>query len=383
MLPNPRPNSTTRLFTMKSLTMKPRSFRALVLALGLCALPLAAQVARADMNDDGMGSTPVTRPTNDKVKAVGLKTAVVAATDTGGDEDVALRALKAAHIALARETGYVLMPANRVAKALQDNGTRWPFLPRDYPTIKKKLDKADRALAVTVSPVNGANDTYSALVELYDLQTGGLVGRGEGTYTANADSLPLVKNSQMQTTTTTTNSTALTGTFEVPSGTAPAPVGDVTIPVTTVTSSNVTAETDARFLAVDGAILHAVAQMNEPASIRGVIVSLPGGYTTRISKGLMHGIRNGARIEYTFNGQTIAYGTAIDVGPGESLATVAPERAFPLLTINGDFKTVSNPVAGAMGKSRDEIEEKEFSKFENQFGLGAGLAGLAYLLFAL
>jgi hypothetical protein len=317
---------------------------------------------------------------NGKVKAVGLKTAVVAATDTGGDEQVALRALKAANIALARTRGYVIIPADRVAKALQENDTRWPFLPRDYPGIKKKLDKADRALAVTVSPLPGADTTYSALVEMYDLSTGGLVGRGEGTFTPGADSLPLVST---KTTTTTTNTTALTGTFEVPAGTAPAPVSDVMAPTTTVTTTNVATETDARFLAVDGAILRAVEQMNEPATLRGVIVSLPGGYTARLSKGAMHGLRNGARIEYTFRGQTIAYGTAFDVGPGESLATVAPERAFPLLNVNGDFHTVSNPVIGAMGKSRDYISDREFSRFETEFGLGAGIAGLAYLLFVL
>jgi hypothetical protein len=357
--------------------MKSRSFRALAVALGLCTLPLAAQIAHADMND--AGSTPVTKPMNGQVKAVGLKTAVVAATDTGGDEEVALRALKAANIALARTRGYVIIPADRVAKTLQENGTRWPFLPRDYPNIKKKLDKADRVLAVTVSPVSGANPTYSALVELYDLNTGGLVGRGEGTYTAGADSRPLVGN----TVTTTTDTTALTGSFAVPAGTAPAPVSDVMAPTTTTVTTEAATETDSRFLAVDGAILHAVEQMNEPATLNGIIVSLPGGYTARLSKGLMHGLRNGARVEYTFRGQTIAYGSIVDVGKGESIATVAPERAFPLLSINGEFHTVSNPVAGAMGKSRDEIEDREFSKFEKEFGLGAGLAGLAYLLFTL
>lgn len=375
MLPNAHPDSTSRPFALTS-----RSLRALALTLGLCALPLAAQIAHADMND-GMGSTPITQPAHGKIKAVGLKTAIVAATDTGGDEDIALRALKAANIALGRERGYVIVPANRVAKSLQENGTRWPFLPRDYPNIKKKLDKADRALTVTVSPVNGTNATYSALVELYDLNTGGLVGRGESTYTANPDAMPLANNTTTKT--TTVDTTALTATFQVPAGTAPAPVSDAMAPTTIITATNAGSQTDSRFLAVDGAILRAIAQMNEPAAISGIIVSLPGGYNARLSKGIMHGIRNGARIEYTFGGQTIAYGTVIDAGKGESIATVAPERAFPLLTINGDFKTVSNPVAGAMGKSRDEIEDKEFSKFEKEFGLGASLAGLAYLLFAL
>lgn len=378
MLPNARFDLKSRPVTMKS-----RSFRALAMALGLCALPLAAQIAHADMND--AGSTPITTPTNGKVKAVGLKTAVVAATDAGGDEDVALRALKAANIALARTRGYVIMPADRVAKSLRENNTRWPFLPRDYPSIKKKLDKSDRVLAVTVSPVSGANATYSALVEMYDLNNGGLVGRGEGTYTASAGSMPLADGSMTKTTVTRSDASTLTGTFEVPAGTAPAPVSDAMAPTTTysTTTTSMAAETDPRFLAVDGAVLRAVEQMNEPATLNGIIVSLPGGYTARLSKGAMHGLRNGARIEYTFRGQTIAYGTLIDVGPGESLATVAPERAFPLLTINGDFHTVSNPVLGVMGKSRDEINDREFRKFEGEFGLGAGVAGLAYLLFAL
>ncbi len=375
MLPNARFDSNSSPFTMKS-----RSFRALTMALGLCALPLTAQIAHADTYQ-GEESPTITRPKHGTPKTVGLKTAVVAATDAGGDEEIALRALRAANIALGRERGYIIVAPNRVAKALQENGTRWPFLPRDYPNIKKKLDKADRVLAVTVSPVSGANATYSALVEMYDLNNRGLVGRGEGTYTAGGDSTPLASGSMTKT--TTIDTAALTGTFEVPAGTAPAPASDDMEPTTIVTRTNLASETDSRFLAVDGAVLRAIQQMNEPATLNGVIVSLPGGYTTRLSKGAMHGLRQGARIEYTFRGQTIAYGTLVDVGPGESLATVAPERAFPLLTVNGDFHTVSNPILGVMGKSRDEISDREFSKFEKEFGLGAGLAGLAYLLFAL
>lgn len=349
------------------------------LALGLCLVPLAGQAVFADATIN----TSITTPTSTTIKAQGLKTAVVAATDTGGDADIALRALKAAHVAMARSTGYVVIPANKVAKALQESGTRWPFTPRQFPDVRKKLDKADRALAVTVTPGAGTTATYSAVVELYDLNSGGLVGRGESTYTASADALPLVGDSAVASTTTTVSSAPVLGSFPVPEGTAgPAPAVDAT--VTTVIDAPVAADvstTDLRFLAVDGAILRAVAQMNEPAEINGIIVSMPGGYTTRLSKGTAHGLRNGARLEYTVGGRTIAYGTVIDVGKGESLATVAPERAFSLLAVNGTFRTVTNPVHGAAGRTREEIDEREWKKFETEFGLGAGIAGLAYLLF--
>lgn len=46
MLPNARPDSISRPSTMKS-----RSFRALIVALGLCALPLSTTFAHADTKD--------------------------------------------------------------------------------------------------------------------------------------------------------------------------------------------------------------------------------------------------------------------------------------------------------------------------------------------
>ena len=63
------------------------------------------------------------------------------------------------------------------------------------------------------------------------------------------------------------------------------------------------------------------------------------------------------------------------------MATVAPERAFPLIEVNGEFRTVSNPVKGTSGKSREEFDNKEWSKFENQFGLAAGILGVGYLIY--
>ena len=334
-------------------------------------MPLAC--ATNAFADDSMQYT-TSSTTN--IKAQGIRTAVVAATDTGGDQDIALRALKAATIALGGTQGYIVMPGNEVAKSLQSSNLRWPFVPRQYPEVKKKLGKADRVIAVTVSPAEGAN-TYSAVVEMFDTNNGGLVGRGEGTYTATADSAPLVGTGMMSVPAANSSESVL-GSFPVPAGTAVTTPDNTPVPIVSIGNA---LNTDARFLAVDGAILRAMAQMNEPAEIDGIVVSLPGGYLARLSKGEMHGLRNGARIEYTVGGRTIAYGTAVDVGKGETLATVAPERAFPLLEINGEFRSVNNPAKGIAGKTREEFDEKEWKKFEGQFGLAAGVAALGYLLF--
>jgi len=342
------------------------------LALGVCALSLSGASAFAQ---DTM-QMQYTGPSQTEIKGLGIKTAVVAATDTGGDKDIALRALKAATIALGRTQGYLVMPASEVAKSLQSSNLRWPFVPRQYPEVKKKLGKADRVVSVSVSPVAGTPDTYSALVEMFDTNNGGLVGRGEGTYTATADSRSLLGSAN--TTTVVSASTPVLGSFPVPAGTVVADAPDGSTPVTTVSTSS---GTDIRFLAVDGAILRALGQMNEPAAIDGVVVSLPGGYLARLSKGEMHGLRNGARIEYTVGGRTIAYGTAVDVGKGETLATVAPERAFPLLEINGEFRSINNPPRGSAGKTREEFDAAEWNKFEKQFGLAAGVAAVGYLIY--
>ena len=63
-------------------------------ALGVSLLPMPAAFAQHSMQYSNSSTT--------KIQAQGIKTAVVAATDTGGDQDIALRALKAATIALGR-----------------------------------------------------------------------------------------------------------------------------------------------------------------------------------------------------------------------------------------------------------------------------------------
>ena len=140
-------------------------------ALSVCILPVIGTGAFAQdatqMQYAGQSKT--------EIKGVGIKTAVVAATDTGGDSDIALRALKAATIALGRTQGYSVMPANEVAKSLKSSNLRWPFVPRQYPEVKKKLNKADRVAeaATFARPIQAARGIDTVIVNGEAVWTGG------------------------------------------------------------------------------------------------------------------------------------------------------------------------------------------------------------------
>ncbi|MEO6908113.1 MAG: hypothetical protein ABI210_09515 [Abditibacteriaceae bacterium] len=262
---------------------------------------------------------------------LGLKVAVVAASDVSGNKDTALRALQAANIGLERQPGYIVVDPQDVAKSLQSANLHWPFAPKQYPGIRKKLDGADRVLSISVSPQPGSNAAYNAVAELYDTQTGGIVGRGQSLYTVFS-SAPDAKN------------------------------------------------TDPQMRAVDGAVLEAIADMSKPAVLNGVVLNHQDDYRVRISMGSYNGLRNGSRIEYVADGKAFAYGTVISLGTGDSIATVAPESAYGQVQANTQFRTADIPPAGLMGLSEAEISKKEFDKFSKQFAFGAALATVAYLI---
>jgi hypothetical protein len=291
--------------------------------VALAVMPLAA-VAHADV------ASPVTTPRVEK-QAIGLKVAVVAATDTSGNEDAALRALQAANIGLERQPGYRVANPQAVAKALKAARLQWPFAPKQYPDVRKKLEGTDRVLSICVTPQLGTNATYEAVAELYDTKTGGLVGRGQSLYTVSPPSTD-AKN------------------------------------------------TDSQMRAVDGAVLGAIADMSKPAVLNGVVISRPEGYQVRISLGALGGLRNGSRLEYLDHGQPFAYGTVIDLGDGDSIATVAPESAVGKVQINTPFRTAEIPPFGLKGMSEREISKKEFDEFSKDFAIDSALATIVYLI---
>jgi hypothetical protein len=167
------------------------STRLSLVAIGLAASGLAfALAARPAFADETRSAGTVTVTPGGRTMRTGLRTAVVSATDTSGDAAIANAALLAANVALNRVPGYVAIPAADVAKAFSKVGMSDRLDSADIAAIGKS-SKAKRALMVTVTS-GDANDTsaaYSAVVEMFDAQTGGLIGRGEGTFTATAEAV--------------------------------------------------------------------------------------------------------------------------------------------------------------------------------------------------
>lgn len=274
----------------------------------------------------------------------GMSVAVIAATDSSGDVDMARRALVAANNTITHWPGYAAIAPGNVANALSRLNIHGELVGPDYVNIGKKL-KAQRLLTITLQPGqlgdNSAN--YTAIAEMYDANSGGIVGRGQAPFTATPDTL---------------------GAGGGTGGAAP-------------TGGNLTIGDTLRRSAVDNAVAAAIQAIDDPAPLSGIVVSLPEAYQARISLGERSGIRNGARIEYLQNGQPIAYGTVVDVGTGEAVATIASEAAAPAVMLNTEFRTVSNPSRARAGLTAREIEDKEWRKYERNFAIGA-IPALAY-----
>jgi hypothetical protein len=350
--------------------------------------------AQAVVQSDGAA---VTVTPGGNVVPTGLRVAVVSATDTAGDTLTAQRALLAANMAVARTRGYVTVPQAEVARALStqskkggvdtrgpnqqrgsidgnapfgesaEGDTRLHVDPMDYKSLRKSAN-AQRALSVFVtretSDATGA--TVSAVVEMYDTKSGGMVGRGQSTFTSTVSPTEAPAADAAADAATTAPAPVATSANEEPivNGTAR----------TTATSAEL-----AQVRALGGAIYRAVAELNRPAETRGVVISIPDAYRARISMGERSGLRNGARLEYLVNGQPVAYGTVTNAGLGESIATVAPEAAFPNVYINMEVRNISNPVSARTWQRSDKSDEKAFRRFENEFTAGLIVAGLLYV----
>jgi hypothetical protein len=348
------------------------------------------------------------------VTAKGFRVAVISATDSDGDSLAAQRALVAANIALSHTRGLIAVSDKQVADAVRTasnakgtldlrgpnqprhliNGdrpfgepeagdTRLPIDSLDFQSLRKRL-QADRAMSVFITRLESTDTsaTVRAVVELYSTKDGGLVGRGESTFTSTVGAAPDAA------------ATAPADALIVPappSRSAVAPSIDAnnrstretlrsSAPVANGTAQPIATDAEiAQVKALGGAVYRAVAELNRPIELNGVVVSIPSAYTTRISLGTRRGLRNGARIEYVVNGRPVAYGMITDVGAGEAEATVAPEAAFSDVYVNMQVRNVSNPVRARMGPSVDDKEATKFSRFERSFGIGLTVAGLLYL----
>lgn len=294
-----------------------------VLALGgALLLPRAAQAQTVVTPVGGHAMTGTAGVVPAGPTRMGALTVVAAAIDTAGDADVAKRALGYANQALRGAPGYSPLPTSEYAPlneklAKEAAKTDWGW-PFTATDYQKigKLSKAPMAMTITVSPTT---DGYEAVAEMYDTKRGALTGYGKERATGDD--------------------------------------------------------------ALQTAIGRAVTKLSQTATFDGIIISKPSGYLARLSLGTLSGARGGARVEYLDNtGTPIAFGTVFDIAPGEALATVAPETAYPGLMINGRVRLVNNPTEKRALPTFAQLGEKEFNDFQKEFGVALAITAAVYYL---
>ena len=309
------------------------------------------------------------RPGGESYASPNLRVAIIGATETGGDADLARRGMAAAYAAISALPGYANVLPSDVAAAMRTTTTKRDAIRQpEYQLLNKnKKVRADRTLSITLRPsdVTATSATYSVIAELIDAASGGLAGRGEATYTATEGVADIATTPlRNDNTNSLTPSAALARDVRVGPGAS------------------------IRERAVDGAVARAVFDLNRPISVRGVVLNKMARsdtkgapYFARISLGEMSGVRVGTPIEYLSpQGGTLGYGTIVDMAPGESLATVAPEAAYANLFTNCEVRNLDNPPLARAGRPAFSNEDREWSRFERSFGLALAVAGAAYLI---
>lgn len=309
------------------------------------------------------------RPGGEAYSSPNLRVAIVGATETAGDAALARRGMAAAYAAISALPGYANVAPSDVAAAMRTTTTKRDAIrPPEYQLLNKnKKVRADRTMAITLRPgdANDTSATYSVTVDLIDAASGGLAGRGQATYTA-------------------TEGVADIATTPLRNGTTNkvTPASNLSRDVVTGRNASI------RERAVDGAVARAVFDLNRPISVRGVVLNKlarsdtkGAPYFARISLGELSGVRVGTPIEYLSpQGGTLGYGTIVDMAPGESLATVAPEAAYANLYMNCEVRNLDNPPLARAGRPAFSNDEREWSRFERSFGLALAVAGAAYLI---
>jgi len=114
-------------------------------------------------------------------------------------------------------------------------------------------------------------------------------------------------------------------------------------------------------------------------AMRGVVVTRPGANAARISLGARSTLRVGARVEYLQNGLQIATGRVTSLNFGDAVATIEPEAADHYVNINTDVRVLENPVRN-LGPTQDELDDREFKRFERNFAISAAVAAAVYYI---
>ncbi len=128
-----------------------------------------------------------------------------------------------------------------------------------------------------------------------------------------------------------------------------------------------------------------IAEPSPPANLafaapRGVVVSRPDCNAARISLGSRQCLKVGSRIEYLRNGLQFATGTVTSLNPTDAVATIAPMTADHYVGINTDIRVLEIP-AVATGPSAEELEAREWKRFERDFVISALVATGVYYAF--
>ena len=330
-------------------------------------LPDSASINESSATAISKGGAVTVRPGKSSYVTPDLRVAVIGATELGGNVDMARRGMAAAMAAISVLPGYTDIAPRELSTAMQGFKKDALRLP-EYQALKKAV-KADRVLSITLEAGENSDNvsTYSAVAELFDTTTGGLAGRGEATFTAT------------------------------PADGNPERVPESTLPASNVARGKLVDGTVGTLQerAVDGAIARAVFALNDPLITRGVVLhtivpeqirakkgNVAAPFYARISLGEMTGVRNGAAVEYySPQGQRLAFGTVVDIGPGEALATIAPENAFPSIHTNYEVRVTDNPPLGRAGRTSAQNDESDWKDFETKFGVSLGIALVTSLIF--
>ncbi len=383
-------NSARRLSThhveSSQVVSRKRALPAILVAAAALSLSVSlSSPSRAGVYNEGSATTATP---GGGITSRGTRVAVISATDTAGDARSAQIALLAAETAVSHTRGFQVVPRAQVVAAMNKNGKNATFDPRgpnmqasavdprvpigepaagdtrlpidilDYKSIGKST-KAPRALSIFVTrgDSDAGSATVRAVAELYDTTSGGLVGRGESTFTSTvAERATTVPDTRTGATVTPRSAPAVADGRPIVEG--------VAYPAAARAEA-------AQLRALSGAVYRAVNELNRPIELRGVVISIPGAYQARLSFGEQKGLRNGARVEYVSNGATVAFGTITDVGFGEAVATVAPQAAFANVFVNMEVRNVSNPTMSRAGETEMQATEREFRRFERDFGIAA------------